>query len=156
MTKYISRAAIAAAALALGVSGASALQNSGIMNVSADVKAVCTVYPYDLNFGSVFTTGGPTNGETSLTVSCVGDYTIALDAGMNTTPDGRHVKTQGGSTLSYALYQDAAHLKVWDSTELTLLHESGSKTIPVYGQLAETNKQAPGHYTDIVNVYINY
>ncbi len=53
MNKYISLAAVAAAALALGVSGAHAATLTGNLAVSMQLNGTCTATSGTLNFGTI-------------------------------------------------------------------------------------------------------
>jgi spore coat protein U-like protein len=73
MAKYISRAAIAAAALALGVSGAYAsVYGNGTLNVSVNVEPTCNIVVGDITFTKII--GGARTTEdikpSSIAVNC--------------------------------------------------------------------------------------
>ena len=81
MTKYISRAAIAAAALAFSVSGANAynnVANGANLSVTATVITTCSVTGGTLAFGNIATTNPYSqNASTTISVNCPTGFTVA-------------------------------------------------------------------------------
>jgi spore coat protein U-like protein len=105
MAKYISRAAIAAAVLALGVSGAYAVQYGiGTLNVSVNVQATCGISSVAPIVFSQVAAGAATTEDikpSAITVSCnSGGWKLAVAA--DVTGDVRSM-TNGAASLNYKL-----------------------------------------------------
>lgn len=166
MTKYISRAAVAAAAIALGVSGANAATPvTATMQVSANVVSACTLNTNPLNFGNVTTTTtGNTQASATLIVNCSQgvSYSIGIDNGSNFNSSGAANYTRqiasGNNKIPYGIFSDAACSVPWDNAGNVVSNSGSGQPQPliVCGILPPINAAAPGVYTDTVNVSINY
>ena len=159
MTKYISRAAIAAAALTLGVSGANALQANGNLSVSATVVTACSVTGGTLAFGNIATgTITPTSGtSTGVSVTCPTPYTVTLGQGghWDSTNSKFQVADTNGNLIGYQLSDIGGGNTTWSNPSFP-----GSATptsLPIYGTLdGLTNGQPAGSYTDVVQIQVIY
>ena len=165
MTKYISRAAIAAAALAFGVSGANATNNiaTGTLSVTADVITACIVTGNTLAFGNIATTTtDATHSSTSISVSCPVPFTVAMStSGSYDSGTNKYYVTDGATptahTIGYTL-SDAQGGTNWNGGVARSYPGSGTDTtISVYGILDGLSSGQPqGHYTDSVQILVNY
>ncbi len=165
MTKYISRAAIAAAALAFAVSGANATNNiaTGTLNVNADVINACSVTGNTLAFGNIATTtADATHSSTSISVSCPVPFSVAMStSGSYDSSTNKYYVTDGATptahTIGYTL-SDSQGGTNWNGGTAKSFPGSGTDTsIGVYGILdGLSSGQAPGHYTDAVQILVNY
>ncbi len=160
MTKYISRAAIAAAALAFGVSGANATNNiaSGALSVSATVITACTVGAGNLAFGNVATnTVTPTSASANISITCPVAYTVGSDQGLHwdsTANKFQVADSSGTHFIDYTLSDNPGGGITWTGTS-----NPGSATpttLTVYGILSGLSGQPAGAYTDTVQIQISY
>lgn len=132
--------------------------------VTATVIASCAVSASDLAFGSYDTvTGSAVSGSTTVAVTCSSgtSYEIGLDAGLGT---GATVTTRkmsnGGNTLNYSLYTDAAHTTVWGETaSVDTVASTGTgsaQNFTVYGLIAASQVVATGSYADTITVTVTF
>ncbi len=159
MTKYISRAAIAAAALTLGVSGANATNlATGNLSVSATVITACTVSGGTLAFGNVATNNSTTTtaSSTGVSITCPVAYSVTLDQGAHwDTADAKYqVADYGGTHLIGYHLSDTSGNTTWGTP--TSSGNSGPTTLTVYGTLDALTGQPAGSYTDTVQIQVNY
>ncbi len=163
MKTLLSRAALAAAAMALGLSGAHATYNNtapGTLSVSLTVVSSCSVGTSTLNFGnSSLSSQLDVDGTISVTCGSNTPYSITLDNGQNGGSGGsRLMKTSenGGGTLEYYLYTDGGRSNPWYGTTAVTGSGSGSaQSIPVHGRVPAA---APplGTYSDSVKITVSY
>ncbi len=157
-----SRLAGLAALVVLGSAGsAHAATANSSMAVSATVQATCSITANPLAFGTY--NSGQLDAATTLAVSCTNttNYSVGLDAGSGS---GATVATRkmanGGQTLNYAVYSDAARSALWGATVGTnTVAGTGigaSQTINVYGRIPAGQLPTPGSYTDTVTATITY
>ncbi|MFC7050144.1 Csu type fimbrial protein [Emcibacter nanhaiensis] len=135
-------------------------------NVTATVLAECIVSASDLAFPDYsVTTGLAVEATTSITVKCSSStaYEVFLNAGTGSgaTTAIRKMTGGGGSdTLSYSLYQDAAHNMVWGETSGTdVVSGTGDgldQAITVYGQIAANQPAVVGSYSDTITVTVSF
>ncbi len=122
----------------------------------------CTVSATSVNFGN-YTGSTVSPGGSPLSVTCPsGDtYQILLSAGQGSgaTPTARKL-TNGTTTLSYGLYQNASHTTNWgNSTATGYVQGTGTgsaQTFDVYPQLTSGQQVPPGTYTDTISVSTSY
>jgi spore coat protein U-like protein len=132
----------------------------------------CTVSATPLSFGpyspsSSTALSGTGTINVSCTVTLVGlleSWTIQLSTGNSGTYSSRQMSTAGQS-LVYNLYTTAAHSQVWGNgtagtgtvTDSQLL-AIGTSQYPytVYGLVNTFQDLAPGTYTDVITVTLNY
>ena len=164
MKKYISLAAVAAAAVAFGVSGAYAAGTAtGTLDVSALMGSTCsmgTIVP--VAFGGVPTTIPVTApiaaGSITFTCSTNLPYSAALDDGAN----GIRILSAGSAdTVAYELYTDNLRQNRWGHTGTELktgTGVSGAITLPVYAKITEAagHTVTAGTYIDQVAITISY
>jgi spore coat protein U-like protein len=165
MRNLISRAAIAAGALVLGVAYANALTASTSLNVSASVAQNCVVGTTPVNFGNIPSTlpGGPANPTANggVQVTCTNGTLptdLTLGNGANFIGGVRNMAA-GANDISYELYSDAPKTTAWygPGTEPVLLAGTGAvQNYTVYGQITQGGAVVPGNYTDLVSVTLTY
>jgi spore coat protein U-like protein len=162
MNKYISLAAVAAAALALGVSGANAHTTvTDNLTVSADVVNACTVdASTPLNFGPVMAGDPAKDGSTTISVTCGTGvaYTVGMGDGQHMNSGTRRV-AHGTDYINYSISAVSSGGANWDNTNPNAVGNTGDGTaqpFPVYGQLAAVVAQPAGHYSDTVAVSVYY
>jgi len=167
MKKIISCAALAAAAIALGVSGASGAHAgtaNGTLSVTATVNSSCSVTSTGVAFGTVpptFTTA-PT-GTGGITVTCTTGLTpvVSLNKGLNpgtpgtgTGPNNMAGATGGlGHTLGYTLSNSSGGAP-WPTGGVTA---TSGTALPVYGTITQTSgSYASDTYSDTVAITVSY
>ena len=157
MKTLLSRAALAAAAMVLGLSGAYATQATGNLTVSLTVTSTCTVGASSIVFGK--TTGQQdTDGTGAVSISCGSgtSYTVALGPGLHASGTTRMMQTSDGSaTIEYELYSDTSHATIWNSTSIVQKTSTGVDSIPVYGH-AKASGASSGVYSDTVSITVSY
>jgi spore coat protein U-like protein len=154
-----------AAALAFAVSGALAgTPATSTFQVRATIAATCVIITSpDLDFGSlgVLTTNAAQSSTIQVQCTDTTPYNIGLNAGTGTgaTVAARKL-SNGGATITYSLYTDAAHTTVWGntiSTDTVAATGNGtSQSYPVYGLIPPQTTPAPGTYTDTITVTVSY
>ncbi len=171
MTKRMGRliAGAGVAALVAGVVGTSqapveAATATASFNVTASVTANCTITASDLAFGNydpVSTNAAtPLDQQSTVTVACTKgtSASIALDDGAHFSGGTRNMDDGGGTTLSYALYQDNGHSTVW-TTASPQAYTAASKSASaqtVYGRVAAGQDVTTGSYSDSVTATITF
>jgi len=156
---------VGACAAAFAAPASAGTQNTNL-GVSATVNANCTVSAAPVDFGTVDTLSATAVlGSGSVTVTCTSgtSWTAAADVGggSGATFATRRM-TDGGNTLDYTLFRDAARTQVWgdgSGTTFTVGNTgSGSaQTFNVYGRVPGGQSSVPaGGYSDIVGVTITY
>lgn len=149
-------ALLPAAVFALGVIGVS----------EATAAPSCTVSATSVNFGSynVFA-GSATDSTGSITITCnnsAHNVVVTLSKGSSATFNPRTM-TNGGETLSYNLFRDAARTSIWgDGTGGTSTYtdnnpSNGADTVvTVYGRVPAGQDVSAGSYSDTVSAVINF
>ncbi len=161
MKKIISRAALAATAIAFGVPGAYAGPSTGQLPVTATVAGGCTVTGSTVNFSTVTTPvvlGAEPTGQGSVEQACTAGITpISIVLGGNVGSRAMNAATTGGS-LPYILASSAANRT--SGLEWGYLNgpplSSGTHSYPVYGRLTATGSQPADNYTDSITITITY
>ena len=167
MNKLISGAAIAVAAIALGVSGAQAqaapanpAQDN--LQVTANVIKACRVTGDTLNFGNVngiLQQDNVSNSPANIVVICTPGTTYGVALGMGgagSTATQRLLKSAAGETHPYNITTDSAGKVLW--ADLTTESGTGHNvTYPVYGVMPKSDAPiTPGTYTDTVVISVSY
>lgn len=148
------------------VSGLRSLQEAAF-TVSARVAGQCKLAVAPLNFGQVDSRAIETAASTALLVSCVTGtpYQISLGPGNGSgaTVDRRLLTRQGGGkdeTISYGLYQDPSHARVWGDTldinTLSGIANGAIQKIDVFGKIVPQAIPGPGIYLDTVVVTVTF
>lgn len=153
MKTLLPRAALAAAAMALGLSGAYASTATGTLGVTLNVTAPCTVSTTPISFSSTGELDADATGSISITCPSNTHYTVALGDGQH---GHRRMQISGGSAnIPYELYSDSDRKIVWNSISTVGQLSTGSDSITVYGH-AQSTGAATGYYLDVVTVTVNY
>lgn len=162
---------MASVALSLGVlPGAQAAiytngSASAQFNVTLALQADCSIAADPLDFGTTGVLGTALNQTTTITVTCTNTtpYNIGLDGGTvaNSTVDNRLMAgTSSGDTVSFQLYQDAAHSSVWGNTQDTDTVGAVGTGVPqamtVYGQVPAQDTPAPDTYLTTVTATVYF
>jgi spore coat protein U-like protein len=137
-------------------------------SVQMTVAASCAIVS-----APTLTFSSPTNAFTAnvdatsqIQVQCTNTtpYNVGLDAGAGSgaTVTTRKMTVTGGgtTTISYSLYSDINHTTVWGTTVGTnTVSQTGngqSQSFTVYGRVPPQTAQAPGTYTDTINITVTY
>ena len=165
--------------LYIGTAGAFTQSVTGTMSIGATVLASCTVSTTPMDFGS-YTGAAYSYANSTITVNCsvTTPYRIDIDKGQNVTGISgypRNVKTgtapaDATNTIKYKLYKASTYSAAdeWGDNGATLCTtctttitgKNGTGTgldepHTVYGVLWPTSN-APGVYSDVVTVTVNY
>lgn len=162
MTKYISLAAVAAATLALGVSGACADNPAtGSLTVTANLPKNCTVNTSSLAFGDI--TGidsADKTGAGSINVTCTAGtvYDINFTGGSGTSRSLKGQTVTPQPSLTYNLYQDAAATTTKWGTDVGGADLPGqtASSVPVYGRITTNAGAVSDNYLDTVTISVSY
>jgi spore coat protein U-like protein len=162
MRNFASRAALAAAALVLGLSGANAATATGTIGVSATVTSTCVVNPSTpVAFGGIasnYTGDVDANGIVSVTCANTLPYSVGLDNGGNFLVSRRMIS--GINFLNYQLFSDNARTQVWGTTigtdTVPGIGSGVAQTYTVYGRVPVGQTIIPGSYADTVNVTVTF
>jgi spore coat protein U-like protein len=159
------RAAGIAASMALMLGGtAPAATVSGTLPVSANITNNCAFGTINsLSFGAYdpvvanATSDLPSSSTFALTCTSGAAITMGLSLGGNAVASQRNMKDGGSNTLSYDLFQDAAHSTAWNETTTEASTGTGSSvTYTVYGVVPHGQNVPAGSYTDSVSIDVNY
>jgi spore coat protein U-like protein len=152
------------ALLALGCAPVLAATQTTTFTVTATVSAACTISATDLAFGTYSPTAAlPTDASSTVTTTCTldGPYSIGLNAGTGAgaTVAARNM-TSGTNTLTYSLYQDAAHQVVWGNTigtdTVALVGTGLAQNTTVFGRIPALQNVAVGSYTDTITATVTF
>jgi spore coat protein U-like protein len=134
---------------------------STTVGMSSTVVATCTVTAAPLAFGTYSSV--QIDQTTTITVNCSNGaaYTIGLGAG---TAPGATVTTRrmvnGGSTMNYSLFRDAARTLNWGTTIGTnTVAGTGSgadQAVIIYGRIPGAQSVPSGSYADTVAITVTY
>jgi spore coat protein U-like protein len=148
----------AAAPIALAATSTTTFQ------VTATVLSVCGVSATNLAFGNYDASSGtPNDASSTVTATCTNGetYDVGLDVGTGAgaTYAVRRM-TNGGNTLDYSLYQDAARTTVWGETigvdTVAGVGNGAAQNLTVYGRIPINQYVASGAYTDTITVTLTY
>jgi len=168
MKKLVFRAALAAAAVCSGFSGANAGQATGTLSVSATVLTQCevsqtnaVVFPSVLSSNSSYVNAAP--GSVVITCDSGHGYTVDLGNGGHFSSPWRQMVGTGNSShlLEYQLYSDSLYSNIWGSGitgggTVSGTGTGSAQTITVYGRIPSTATFTTDGYTDSVTVTLNY
>ena len=137
-------------------------------NVTLALQANCTISANPLNFGSNGVLSTALSQQTTVAVTCTNTtpYNIGLDAG---TVTGSSVATRlmagtaagnTTTTVSFQLYQDAAHTTVWGNTQgtntVTGTGTGSAQSIAVYGQVPAQATPQPDTYQTTITATVYF
>src|SRR5262245_10622185 len=132
--------------------------------VQLTITAQCIINSAStLNFGSQGLLLANVDQTSTLQVQCTDTtpYNIGLNAG---TGSGATVNvrklTNGGSTINYSLYTDAARTTVWGNTigtdTVAGTGDGSSQAFTIYGRTPAQTTPVPGAYADTITVTVTY
>jgi len=139
--------------------------NSGTVNMAfkatANVSSGCAVSinATDLNFGTVGSLATPTDGTSTITLTCPPNtsWALGLNYGVNATGTQRRMAGPAGSYVNYGLFQDSGRTKAWDNGANVLMGSGGNpSSVTVYGRVPVQPEASPGSYSDTVTVTLTY
>jgi spore coat protein U-like protein len=164
MTTLLSRAALAAAAMALGLSSAQATyynSASGTLSVSLTVVSSCSVGTSTMDFKqSSLSSNADVTGAISVTCGSGTPYSITLGDGGHPIGVGLRQMTttaNGGGSLEYYLYTDSNRTNAWSGTTAVSGTGTGAaQSIPLYGRVPAAVGAVLGTYSDSVQITVSY
>ena len=131
--------------------------------VHANVLSACTVVTSNMNFGTagVLTSNLDTTNNISVTCANLTPFTIGLSGGLSGTSDPTlRQMVNGGSVVTYGIYQDAARTIGWGDAvgtdTMTATGDGTTQVFPAYGRVPPQATPAAGTYTDTVIVTVTY
>lgn len=134
--------------------------------VQITITNACTIVSAtNMNFGSVGVIGASGVDATStITVQCTtsAPYTIGLNVGTGSgaTVATRLMTSGASNTVSYSLYQDAAHTLVWGTTigtnTVAGTGNGASQAFTVYGHVPSQTTPPAAVYNDTITVTVTY
>ncbi len=133
----------------------------------AHARPTCTLSATGVAFGEF--TGSRLISFGAIVVHCTGngnaDYNVELSTGNSGTYDAREMR-KGANALSYNLYTDPAHERIWGDNRHGTSDVSGriqmrgqsslTFSIPVYGKVPAQSDPAPGNYSDTIEATMDY
>ncbi len=161
MKKLVSRAALAASVLVIGIAGTNATTyDTKTLNVQVNVSSSCAITNLgNVQFPSILANQTSTQDQTTnsyVQVSCSGSYNVNADAGQNAGGDitKRAMKSSISSDLiSYNLYSDYFST-IWGNTPGTnTISGTGNNSWTIWAKLpAGATPKDSASYTDLVTV----
>jgi spore coat protein U-like protein len=155
---------IAAAVLANTPAAATTATNT--FTVQAVINSACNVSAATLNFGTYSPTAGSAlTGTSVVSVYCTSGtpYTTSLNVGTGGGAFTTRTLANGGNTLNYNLYRDAAYSQVWGDGSGATFTVAGTgsglltaNTVTVYGQIPVAQDKPVGTYTSTITVTVTY
>lgn len=126
--------------------------------VSAEVPPVCSVTATPMSFGQISLLNHPVAASSSIQVQCnTASEIITLDNGRTGTGPVSRFLVSGLNSVTYGIYQDAAHTRPWGSTKGSdAENASGDAVLTAYGLVPVQTTPPPGSYTDEVSVTVSY
>lgn len=137
-------------------SGAMAAQDTGTLNVNANVQSVARITSItDINFGNY--------DPTSLTdLDADGDVSVRATKGLayNIYIGSDRVMTDGTDNLNYELYVDAGRTTAWGSTLATAENYTSAgnaiSTKNIHGRVPALQDVQAGAYSDTVLITLEF
>lgn len=134
--------------------------------VTGTVVAACSVTAGGMSFGTTIPNPITANidATSTITATCANGtpYTIALSAGGGPGATfATRFMTNGGSTMTYSLYTNAARTAVWGtgaagSTVAAGTGNGAAQPITVWGRIPPQTVATAGAYTDTITVTITF
>ena len=158
MKTLLSRAALGAAAMALGLSGAQATTATANLNVSLQVISSCTVSATPLTFPqSTVSSNADATATISVTCGSGASYSVTLGDGQHSPVPGLRMMASSSGTIEYQLYSDAARGAAWFGAAAVPGTGTGAaQPITVYGRVPASPGATPGAYSDQVQITVTY
>ncbi|MCW1430818.1 spore coat U domain-containing protein [Novosphingobium sp. JCM 18896] len=156
---------VAASASALFAAPAFA-QDTGTLDVSAEVPESCEITGATLDFGEVRRDEVLASGDVALVCTSGAEFTLTADGGTNASSGQRRLVTGSGPNatyLAYNLFTDSgrlAELTDEDGIEGTADETTGEATVTIYGQIPAAAdgvaRVAAEDYTDSVEISVSF
>ena len=156
--------ALLAAGMVMGSGSAGAATDTGVLTVTADVTAACTIGDATLAFGAYNPGGTAVDGQVDVAVNCTNGSAFNI---ISTTAIASRTMITGaggaGQVLTYRLFGTAAERT--SGTDLPVAVGAGdlggtgtgiSVNIPIFGQIAAGQNVFAGSYTGTANLTIDY
>jgi spore coat protein U-like protein len=165
MTLRIRALSVAALAMVLGTSAASAATTGDAFLVSITLTNVCSVVANDLPFGTQTSLTAIIDVTTSVDVTCSGanPVSVAFDAGDGTgSTIANRLMSSGANTVAYNIYRDSGHATVLGQTagtntiDFTSTGAGSTDSKPVYGRVPIQASKPNGTYQSNVTVTLTY
>ena len=145
---------------------ANATTTTSTFTVQAVINASCNVSATTLNFGTYDPTSATAlNGTSSLSIFCTSGtpYAAALSIGSGGGSFVTRTIANGGNTLNYNLFRDAARSQVWGDGSGSTFTVSGTgsglltaNNLTVYGEIPIAQDKPPGTYSSTITVTVAY
>lgn len=141
-----------------------AATTTATFGVQMTVTASCAINSAStLNFGSSGVISADVDQTSTIQVQCTGTtpYGIGLDAGTGSgaTVAARKM-TNGGNTITYALYSDSGRTTIWGDTvgtdTVSATGNGSAQSYTVYGRVPAQSTPAAATYTDTITVTVTY
>jgi spore coat protein U-like protein len=160
-------AAVATAAILAGgpiLAQGSATAN---LNVSANVKANCTIVTDPVAFGAYdATTGNPVDQQGAIRLTCTKGTPASITLNDGATPQGAAQRAMAGGApagfLRYELFFDAGRTQRWGTSGAQIFTPPSAPdnlehSFPVYGRiLTGQTTVSQGNYADTVLATVNF
>ena len=159
MKTLLSRAALGAAAMALGLSGAQATTTATAnLNVSLQVTSSCTVSATPLTFPqSTLSSNVDATATISVTCGSGASYSVTLGDGQHSAGSGLRMMASSSGTTEYQLYSDSSRSTPWFGAAAVPGTGTGAaQPITVYGRVPASPGATPGAYSDQVQITVTY
>lgn len=160
---YRSLAAVAALSLAFSAAPGLADRATYTMPVSLSIVDGCTVSAAPLVFAMPVPTNQDFDSTSSITVRCNPNlaFTLNIDNGLHAQGNNRRVyNASANDHLNYTIHQTPPPTQVWGrGNTRNLAGNSGPTGIvvyPVYGRLKGEAGAAPGNYSDLLTISIDF
>ena len=161
MRLRIAAAAAVVALLALQPTASRAATTSTTVGIGSSVVATCTVTAAPLAFGTYSSV--QIDQTTTITVNCSSGAAYSISLGAGTAP-GATVTTRrmvnGGSTMNYSLFRDAARTLNWGNTigtnTVAGTGTGADQAVIVYGRIPGGQSVPSGSYADTVAITVTY
>lgn len=154
----------AAALLQSRPAGATITTNT--FTVQAVISASCNVSATTLNFGTYDPAAASAlDGTSTISVFCTSGtpYTAGLNVGSGGGSFTTRTIANGGNTLNYNLFRDAARSQVWGDGSGSTFTVAGTgsglltaNTLTVYGEVAIAQDKPAGTYSSTITVTVTY
>jgi spore coat protein U-like protein len=134
--------------------------------VQAVINSACNVTATTLNFGAYDPTSAtPLDAASAISVYCTWGtpFTVALNVGTGGGTFSARTMTNGGNSLNYNIYLDAARTQVWGDGSGSTVTASGTGSglltanlLNVYGMVPIAQDKATGTYASTITVTVTY
>jgi len=144
-----------------GDTPALAATDTATLTVTASVAAVCNVQSATLAFGTYDPAAANLDATTTINLTCTPGttYDIGLDGGGSGNVAARQM-ANGGATLDYGMYQNAARTTIWGDIigpdTVNGVGGGGVQSHTVFGRIPTGQFVATGAYSDTVTITVTF